>query len=53
MKTLLEYLSAKGIDANAVIVEYRGEVYAPGADLSAVPYREGEEVGLFRVVAGG
>lgn len=53
MKTLLDYLKAKGISTDKVIVEYKGEIYAPGSDLAAVPYQEGEPVGVFRVVAGG
>lgn len=53
MKTLLDYLSVKGIDPKTVIVEYKGEIYAPGSDLGAVEYTEGESVELFKVVAGG
>lgn len=51
--TLAEHLSAKGIDSSKAIVEYKGEIYAPGSDLSQVPYTEGNEVGVFKVVAGG
>ena len=53
MKTLADYLQERGVDAATVIVEYRGEIYAPGSDLSTVAYTEGEAVELFRVVAGG
>lgn len=53
MKTLLDYLNAKNIDPKTVIVEYKGEIYAPGSDLSTVEYVEGEAVELFKVVAGG
>lgn len=53
MKTLLDYLDEKGLDAAKVIVEYRGEIYAPGSDFAAVPYEECDPVGIFRVVAGG
>lgn len=53
MKTLLNYLNEKGFDAAKVIVEYQGEIYAPGSDFAAVAYAEGEPVNVFRVVAGG
>lgn len=53
MNTLLDYLNAKNVDPKTVIVEFRGEIYAPGSDLSAVDYVEGEKVELFKVVAGG
>ena len=53
MRTLADYLKEKGLDASRVIVEYRGEIYAPGSDLSSVDYVEGEAVEVFRVVAGG
>lgn len=53
MKTLAEYLTEKGIDSTKVIVEYKGEIHAPGTDLSAVAYTEGDPVEIFRVVAGG
>lgn len=51
--TLAEYLKAKGIDSTKAIVEYQGEIYAPGTDLSHVPYQEGDKVEVFKVVAGG
>lgn len=53
MKTLADYLAAKGIDPKTVIVEYQGEIYAPGTDLATVVYAEGDPVELFKVVAGG
>lgn len=53
MKTLADYLAARGIDATRSIVEYRGEIYPPNADLSAVEYDPAYEVSVFKVVAGG
>lgn len=53
MKTLADYLTEKGYDAATVIVEYKGEIHAPGSDLSVVAYDEGSPVEVFRVVAGG
>ena len=52
-RTLAEYLAEKGIDAAKAIVEYRGEVYAPGSDLASVAYEAGTPVDIFKVVAGG
>ena len=53
MMTLAEYLAEKGFDPKKTIVEYKGEIYAPGTDLTTVPYVEGEKVETFRIVAGG
>ena len=35
-KTVAEFLSARGVDSAKAIVEYGGEVYAPGADLASL-----------------
>ena len=51
--TLAEYLERKCIDGSKAIVEYRGEIYAPGSDLSLIEYADGEVVDVFKVVAGG
>ena len=51
--TVLDELKKRNIDPAKVIVEYRGEVYAPGADLSALAFNEGESLNVFKVVAGG
>ena len=51
--TVLDELKKRNIDPTKVIVEYRGEVYAPGADLSAIAYTDGETLNVFKVVAGG
>lgn len=51
--TLADYLLEKGLDPKKTIVEYKGEIYPPGADLSAIGYVAGEKVETFRIVAGG
>lgn len=51
--SLAGYLAAKGVDAAKAIVECAGEIYAPGADLTGVALKDGVEVNVFRVVAGG
>ena len=51
--TLSELLAEKEIDPSAVIIEADGEIHARGTDFSAVALKEGGEVNLFRVVAGG
>ncbi len=50
---LSAFLSEKGVDAAKAIVEYAGEIYAPGADLSAVDLSDGASLNVFKVVAGG
>lgn len=53
MKTLADFLQEKGCDPNKVIVEYKGEIFAPGSDFASITYEEGAKVEIFRVVAGG
>lgn len=48
-----EYLEQAGVDLSRALVEYRGEVYAPGADLSPLLLQPDAELNVFNVVAGG
>ena len=52
-KTVAEFLSARGVDTAKAIVEYGGEVYAPGADLSALALVDGASLDVFKMTAGG
>ena len=52
-KTVAEFLSARGVDQSKAIVEYGGEVYAPGADLSALVLEDGATLDVFKLTAGG
>ena len=52
-KTVVEFLSARGVDPAKAIVEYGGEVYAPGADLSALALVDGASLDVFKMTAGG
>ncbi|MGN0852755.1 MAG: hypothetical protein ACI4Q3_05210 [Kiritimatiellia bacterium] len=47
------YLEEAGVDLSRALVEYRGEVYAPGADLESLRLEAGAELNVFNVVAGG
>ena len=52
-KTVAEFLSAWGVDPAKAIVEYGGEVYAPGSDLSALALVDGASLDVFKMTAGG
>ena len=52
-KTVAEFLSARGVDPAKAIVEYGGEVYAPGFDLQALILAEGAALDVFKLTAGG
>lgn len=52
-KTVAEFISAQGVDPAKAIVEYGGEVYAPGADLSALALVDGASLDVFKMTAGG
>ena len=52
-KTVAEFLLARGVDPAKAIVEYGGEVYAPGADLSALALVDGASLDVFKMTAGG
>ena len=51
--TAAAFLEEKGVDASKCVVEWNGEAYAPGDDLSAVRLEEGGRLDAFKVVAGG
>ena len=46
-------LSARGVDPAKAIVEYGGEVYAPGADISVLALVDGASLDVFKMTAGG
>ena len=52
-KTVAEFLSARDVDPAKAIVEYGGEVYAPGADLSSLALVDGASLDVFKMTAGG
>ena len=52
-KTVAEFLSARGVDSAKAIVEYGGEVYAPGADLASLALADGASLDVFKMTAGG
>ena len=47
------FLVARGVDAAQVIVEYAGEVYAPGSDFAALELKPGAALDVFKLTAGG
>ena len=51
--TVAGFLSERRIDAARAIVEYDGEVHAPGADLAQVVLRPGAALDIFQLTAGG
>ena len=51
--TVAEFLAEKGVDLSKAIVEFMGEVYAPGADLGKAALSEGAALDVFRLAAGG
>ena len=51
--TVAEFLSARGVDSAKTILEYGGEVYAPGVDLSALALVDGASLDVFKMTAGG
>lgn len=52
-KTVAEFLSAQGVDPAKSIVEYDGEVYAPGADIASLSLKAEAPLDVFRLTAGG
>lgn len=46
-------LEGKGVDMARAVVEFNGEAYGAGADLSALRIADGAEVNVFQIVAGG
>ena len=51
--TVAAFLAEKGVDAKTAIVEYGGEIYAGGRDLSALALADGAELNVFNIVSGG
>lgn len=51
--TVAGFLAAQGVDPARAIVEYGGEVHAPGADLADVALRPGAALDVFQLTAGG
>ena len=51
--TVAEFLAERSVDGAKAIVEYDGEVYAPGADLAALMLQSGAVLDVFKVMAGG
>lgn len=47
------FLAERKVDGAKAIVEYSGEVYAPGADLTAVELKPGAALDVFKMMAGG
>ena len=52
-RTVAELLASRAVDAAKAIVEYAGEVYAPGANLAALELKPGAAVDVFKLTAGG
>ena len=48
-----EFLAERGVNAATALVEFGGEVYAPGADLRPLALTDGAALDVFRMVAGG
>ena len=51
--TVAACLEERKIDAAGAVVEWNGEMFAPGDDLAAVPLADGGSLSVFKVVAGG
>lgn len=47
------FLAERQIDCSKAIVEYDGEVYAPGSDLAALTIKCGASLDVFKMMAGG
>ena len=46
------FLEGKGVAAGTAVVEYQGEIHAPGDSLD-IPLSDGATLNAFRIVAGG
>ena len=51
--TVAAFLAERKVDGAKAIVECAGEVYAPGADLTAVELKPGAALDVFKMMAGG
>ena len=47
------FLAERQVDGAKAIVEYAGEVYAPGADLAVLELKPGAALDVFKLTAGG
>ena len=47
------FLAERSVDCAKAIVEYAGEVYAPGSDLAALELKPGAALDVFKLTAGG
>ena len=52
-KTVAEFRAERSVDLAKAIVEYGGEVYAPGADLESLSLEDGATLDVFKLTAGG
>ena len=52
-QTVAEFLSAQGVDPTKAIVEYDGDVHAPGADLESLALKADAPLDVFKLTAGG
>ncbi|MBO7482815.1 MAG: MoaD/ThiS family protein [Kiritimatiellae bacterium] len=50
--TVGAFLSAKGIAAGKVVIEYKGDILS-GEDAASATLEDGAELNVFRIVAGG
>lgn len=50
--TVGEFLASKRVASGTAVVEYQGEILAPGDSLD-MPLAEGATLNAFRIVAGG
>lgn len=52
--TVMAFLESRSLtDVSEMLVEYKGEVYGPGFDLSTLALDLDAELNVFHVVAGG
>lgn len=51
--SVVGFLAERQVDVAKAIVEYAGEVYAPGADLAALELKPGAALDVFKLTAGG
>ena len=52
-KTVAGFLAERSVDAAKAIVEYGGEVYAPGSELESLALEDGATLDVFKLTAGG
>ncbi len=52
-ESVAAFLEERKIDAATAVVEWNGDVFAPGDDLSGVALSDGGTLSVFKIVAGG